>query len=134
MSRPGRAGSGMMALVLLVTAIGLGVFYSTEVGQTAFLDQQVEQARAAGRRSRRRSGPSMQKMASYMGLITAGSTLVMAPIMWLIVTGILFAVFNAALGGTATFKQLFAVFVHSTAVTVVQTAVRDAAELRARER
>ena len=40
--------------------------------------------------------------------------------MWLIVTGILFAVFNAALGGTSTFKQLFAVFVHSTAVTVVQ--------------
>ena len=29
-------------------------------------------------------------------------------------------VFNVAMGGTATFKQLFAVFVHSTAVTVVQ--------------
>ena len=40
--------------------------------------------------------------------------------MWLIVTGILFAVFNAALGGTATFRQLFAVFVHSTAISVVQ--------------
>lgn len=112
---------GMMALVLLVTAIGLGVFYSTEVGQTAFLDQQVEQARAAGREIPEAQWAVVQKMASYMGLITAGSTLVMAPIMWLIVTGILFAVFNAALGGTATFKQLFAVFVHSTAVTVVQT-------------
>ena len=32
----------------------------------------------------------------------------------------LFVVFNVALGGTATFKQLFAVFVHSTAITVVQ--------------
>jgi hypothetical protein len=43
-----------------------------------------------------------------------------APIMWLIISGLLFAVFNAALGGTSTFKQLWAVFVHSTAITVIQ--------------
>ena len=48
---------GMMALVLVVTAVGLGVFYSTEVGQTAFLDQQAEQAGRREERSRRRSGP-----------------------------------------------------------------------------
>ena len=40
--------------------------------------------------------------------------------MWLVISGLLFVVFNVALGGTATFKQLFAVFVHSTAITVVQ--------------
>jgi hypothetical protein len=112
---------GMMALVLIVTAVGLGVFYSTEVGQTAFLEQQAEQARAAGREIPEAQWAMTQKMASYMGLITAGSTLVVAPIMWLAVCGLLFAVFNAALGGTATFRQLFAVFVHSTAVSLVQT-------------
>jgi hypothetical protein len=35
-------------------------------------------------------------------------------------SGILFAVFSAALGGTATFKQVFAVMVHSSAISVVQ--------------
>jgi len=111
---------GMAALVILVTAAATGWFFSTEVGQTAWLDQIAEQARKAGQDMPEAQWATMQKMASYMGVIYAVSTIVIAPIMWLIVTGILFAVFNAALGGTATFRQLFAVFVHSTAISVVQ--------------
>ena len=42
---------------------------------------------------------------------TVGAILVFGPIMAVIFTGILFAVFNAALGGEASFKQLFAVVV-----------------------
>ena len=45
--------------------------------------------------------------------------LIILPIIFVITAGILFAVFNAALGGTATFKQLFAVVVHSSAVSVL---------------
>jgi hypothetical protein len=111
---------GMMALVLIFTAVCMGGFFSTQVGQTAWLDKVVESARQSGREMPEAQWATMQKMASYMGLIYAVSTLVIAPIMWLIVTGILFAVFNAALGGTSTFRQLFAVFVHSTAITVIQ--------------
>ena len=110
----------MMALVLVITAICTGGFFSTQVGQTAWLDKAVDAARQSGREMPEAQWAVMQKMASYMGAIYAVSTLVIAPLMWLVVTGILFAVFNAALGGTATFKQLYAVFVHSTAVTVVQ--------------
>jgi len=111
---------GMLALVLIVTAVCTGVFFSTEVGQTAWLDQVVEQTKTAGREMPEAQWAGMQKMAPYMGLIYAGSTLLLAPIIWLIISGLLFVVFNVAMGGTATFKQLFAVFVHSTAITVVQ--------------
>jgi hypothetical protein len=111
---------GMTALVLVLTAVCTGWFFSTQVGQTAWLDQIAEQARTSGREMPEAQWATMEKMAPYMGLIYAASTLVVAPIMWLIVCGLLFAVFNAALGGTATFRQLFAVFVHSTAVTIVQ--------------
>jgi len=111
---------GMMALVLVVTAVCTGWFFSTQVGQTAWLDQVVEQARKAGTEMPEAQWATMQKMASYMGLIYAASTLVIAPIMWLAISGLLFVVFNVTMGGTATFKQLFAVFVHSTAITVVQ--------------
>jgi hypothetical protein len=110
----------MMALVLIVTAICTGGFFATQVGQTAWLDKVAESARQSGREMPEAQWATMQKVASYMGPIYAVSTLVIAPLMWLIVTGLLFAVFNAALGGTATFRQLYAVFVHSTAVTVVQ--------------
>ena len=112
---------GMMALVLVVSAVCTGVFFSTEVGQTAWLDQLVEQARKSGQEMPEAQWAAMQKMASYMGLIYAASTLLIGPIMWLIISGLLFVVFNVAMGGTATFRQLFAVFVHSMAVTLVQT-------------
>jgi hypothetical protein len=111
---------GMAALVLVVTALCVGAFFFTEVGQTAFLDEAVEQARKAGREVPEAQWAVTEKMAGYMWLIYPLSTLVVGPIMWLVLTGLLFAVFNAAMGGTATFRQLFAVFVHSTAVTVVQ--------------
>ncbi len=111
---------GMMALVLIVTAVCMGGFFSTEVGQTAWLDKVVESAQQSGRNVPESQMAVMEKMAAYMGPIYAASTLLVAPLMWLAVTGILFVVFNAALGGVSTFKQLFAVFVHSTAVTVIQ--------------
>jgi hypothetical protein len=111
---------GMAALILIVTALCTGAFFSTQVGQTAYLDRVAESARQSGREIPEAQWSVMQKMASYMGLIYAVSTLVLGPLMWLVMAGILFAVFNAALGGTATFRQLFAVFVHSSAVTVLQ--------------
>jgi hypothetical protein len=55
-----------------------------------------------------------------MWIIYPVATIVFVPLVWLAICGLLFAVFNAALGGTATFKQLWAVFIHSTAVSVVQ--------------
>jgi hypothetical protein len=111
---------GMMAVVVLVAAVCTGVFFSTQVGQSAYLDKVVESTRQAGREMPEAQWAMMQKIASYMGPIYFFATLVFAPLAWLVMAGILFAVFNAALGGTATFRQLFAVFVHSTATTVIQ--------------
>ena len=90
---------GMMALVLIVTAVCMGGFFSTEVGQTAWLDKAVESAQQSGRSVPESQMAVMEKMAAYMGPIYAASTLLVAPLMWLAVTGILFVVFNAALGG-----------------------------------
>jgi hypothetical protein len=38
-----------------------------------------------------------------------------------IIAGILFAVFNAAMGGEASFKQVFAVLVHAGAISALST-------------
>ncbi len=44
----------------------------------------------------------------------------MVPVITLVLAGILFAVFNALLGGAATFKQVAAVVTHSGAITLLQ--------------
>jgi hypothetical protein len=56
------------------------------------------------------------RMAPYT---TAGFIIVLSPIMGVILTGILFAVFNAVLGGEATFKQLFSVWTHAGVISAL---------------
>ena len=53
----------------------------------------------------------MRQRMRFAPYTTAGFIIVLGPIFAVILTGILFAIFNAALGGEATFKQLFAVVV-----------------------
>ena len=108
---------GMMALIALSMALLLGGFLYTNTGQNAWLD-------AATTSSFR--GPStpeqlaaMEKIAPYAWMFGVGQMLFMLPLIFVITGGILFAIFNAALGGTSTFKQLFAVVVHSSAVSLL---------------
>ena len=45
------------------------------------------------------------------------------------IAGVLFLVFNVAMGGSATFKQLFAVFVHAGIISALQQLFTGPAEL-----
>jgi hypothetical protein len=58
-------------------------------------------------------------MMPFMGYVTAVSMLVFWPLILLLISGILYAVFNAAMGGNATFRQVFAVVVHTGPVGVL---------------
>ena len=55
----------------------------------------------------------IERMAPYAAYITGGAQLVFIPIVAVIISGLALAVFNAILGGEATFKQTFAVVLHS---------------------
>jgi hypothetical protein len=55
-----------------------------------------------------------------VGYIGGGSVLVFVPLVSLVLSGILLAVFNALLGGSASFKQVAAVVSHAGAVSLVQ--------------
>src|SRR3954447_18775053 len=108
---------GMMALICVGMAFIVGGFLYTKTGQLAWLD-------AATTSSLR--GPAtpeqlaaMGKIAPYAWMVGVGQMLIFVPVIFLITAGILFAIFNAALGGTSTFKQLFAVVVHSSPISLL---------------
>jgi hypothetical protein len=63
----------------------------------------------------------MERSAARLPYTTGFSVLIFAPIICVIVAGILFAVFNAAMGGEASFKQVFAVVVHAGAISALST-------------
>jgi hypothetical protein len=111
---------GALAFVLAVIVAATFVFLSTEVGQQASLDNQIRQMESFGRTVSDAQYEQMERLAPYSRYFAAGFQLVLMPLMALVVAGVAFAVFNAALGGDATFKQVYAVVVHSGVLLVLQ--------------
>ena len=108
---------GMLALVCVGMAVLVGGYLSTKVGQQAWLDA-ASSSPFTGPVSEQQYA-AMEKMAPFAGYFAVGQMLLVTPLIVLLISGILFAVFNGALGGAATFRQLFSVVVHSSAVSLL---------------
>jgi len=114
---------GVMLLTTLVVAGLWFWFLSTESGQAAMLDQQVRQIEAWGQTVSDQQYTGIQQSLPFMRYIVSGTTLVIGPLMTLITAGLLFAVFNAGLGGNAAFKQVFSIVAHAGIVMLLQALV-----------
>ena len=110
---------GVLAFVTLVSAAGLFIFLSTEVGQQATFDQQVRMLESFGMKlndatlQRMEEGMSRARYTAVLGQV------IVLPIMGAIVAGIALGVFNALLGGDGTFRQVYAIVAHSGVVIAV---------------
>ncbi|MEX2270043.1 MAG: YIP1 family protein [Vicinamibacterales bacterium] len=112
--------AGALGLVALIGALAIGGFLSTDVGQHAWLDQSVAQAEAwTGQPMSDAAYDNQQRMAEYAGIMGAVQMIVSIPLMALIIGGLVFAIFNALMGGTATFKQVMAVVAHSQIISAL---------------
>lgn len=111
-----------LVMLLLTTAIIIVCTVApmfTESGRLAALDQQVRQTEAFGITVNEEMYAQMERNMRFAPYTTTAAILVFTPIMLLITCGILFAVFNAAMGGDATFKQLLAVVVHAGVISAL---------------
>ena len=111
---------GMLLVLMFLLAGATFAFLSTEKGRQAVLEQQVSMMESFGRPVTDEMYARMEQGMSLARYTGAGGQLVSVPIMYLIISAILFAIFTAATGGQATFKQVFTVATHSGAVTIVQ--------------
>jgi hypothetical protein len=100
---------GMLVLTVGMTAVLVGGFLLTKAGQDAWVDAAV--ASSPGMTDQQVEG--LERIAPFVGYGAIGFTLIGWPIFLVIIAGLLFGVFNAVLGGNASFKQLFAVLVHA---------------------
>lgn len=111
---------GALALVALIGALAIGGFLSTDVGKQAWIDQQVTATEAwTGQPMSDAAYAQQEKISQYAGYMGAAQMLVSIPIMALIIGGIMYAIFNAMMGGTATFKQVMAVVAHSQFISAL---------------
>ena len=112
---------GILALTAVIVAIFTALPLTTEAGRQAAIDQQVQQMQSFGMTVTDQVYEQMEKGAGRMPYVTGTMVLVMTPIIGVIIAGILFAVFNAAMGGEASFKQLFSVYAHAGAISAIST-------------
>ena len=110
---------GMLVLTTLIMAVCTTLPMTTEAGKEAALEQQVKQMESMGFTVNDEMYSRLQKQMGIAPYTTAGSIIVISPLMAVIFSGILFAIFNAAMGGTATFKQVFTVWVHASAISAL---------------
>lgn len=106
---------GMLITVLAILAGTMFVFLSTEVGREALLDGEVRQVEALMGRISDQQYERMEATlpyARYFALVTVA----VVPAVMLIVAGLLYGFFNTGVGRNATFRQVFSVVVHSSAV------------------
>jgi hypothetical protein len=110
---------GMLALTTVIVAFSAALPMTTDAGQQAALDQQVDAMKSWGVDVSDQMYAQMEKGKPRMPYTTGGFVLFLSPIMSLIIAGVLFAIFNAALGGEATFKSVYSVLIHAGAVSAL---------------
>jgi hypothetical protein len=110
---------GALTVTTLLIALFSALPMTTEAGRQATLDQQVSTMKSFGREVDDRMYDQMERGAAILPYTTAGFTIVLSPIFALIIAGLLFAVFNAAMGGEASFKQVFSLVAHAGVVSAL---------------
>jgi hypothetical protein len=114
---------GMLLTVALLTAVFAALPMTTDAGKQAALDQQIQSMKSLGFQVNDQMYEQMEKGASRLPYTTGIGAFIFIPIVSAIFAGILFAIFNAALGGEASYKQVLSVYVHSGVIGVVSAAV-----------
>lgn len=111
---------GALFVVALISGLCIATFSATEVGKNAIFDQQRSSMESFGVQLNDAQLQQMEARLRFAPYFGAVGQFVFLPVTALIIAGIAFAVFNAALGGDATFKQVYAIVVHSGVIIAVQ--------------
>jgi hypothetical protein len=110
---------GILLLTTTLVAVFAALPMTTEAGRQAAIDQQVQSMKSLGFDVTDEMYDRMEAGSSRMPYTTGIFVFIFSPIMALIVSGLLFAIFNAAMGGEASFKQVFAVVVSAGAISAL---------------
>jgi len=112
---------GVLLVTCSVLAGGYYTLLSTEVGKRAALDQQTQIIESFGVKLNDQALDRMEAGIDRAKYTTPIGQFIGLPIVLAIVAGILLGIFNALLGGDATYKQVFAILAHSSVIAALQT-------------
>ena len=111
---------GALAFSVLTIALTSFVFLSTEVGQNAVFDQQIRMIESFGGNIPDAVYDQMEAGLGRQRYFALGGVRLSVPIMCALGAGLMLAVFNAILGGSASFKPAYAIVAHSQVLIALQ--------------
>jgi hypothetical protein len=110
-------------VMYLLTAVIMAIFaalpMTTEAGKQAVLDQQVSSMEAMGFEVSDAAYEQMRSRTAYATYQTAGGILIGSIVWAAVLAAILWAIFNAAMGGDARYKQILAVLIHAGVISAL---------------
>jgi hypothetical protein len=109
----------MYLLTATIMAFFAALPMTTEAGRQATLEQQVSSMESFGFEVSDEMYEQLRRRTAFAAYQTAGSILIGALIWVAILAGILWAIFNAAMGGDAKYKQILAVLVHAGVISAL---------------
>jgi hypothetical protein len=110
---------GMYLLTAVIVGFGAALPMTTEAGKQAAVDQQVSTMEGFGMQVSDEQYAQFQKGTAVLPYTTAASVVFGSLVAALIMAAILWAIFNAALGGDARYKQILSVLVHASVISAV---------------
>jgi hypothetical protein len=110
---------GAVLVVALLIGAAQFAFLSTSVGQDATLDQQIRTMENFGMTVTPEIQQGIEAGLGNARYWTLGGVLVMSFVFTAIFAGVGYLVFNALMGGSATFKQVMAVVAHASAISLL---------------
>lgn len=111
----------VLVLTTVLSAAGLGLFMSTDVGQSAFVDQQVASRESFGMTVTAEQYAGLQRLAGQMAVIQPLTVLLFGPLITALIAGVLYGAF-VVMGGDARYRQVFAVVTHAGIISLLQVA------------
>ncbi len=111
---------GVLVVTTIIMAGAVFAFLSTEVGQEASLDQQMQMMESFRINLPDEFYDQMEARAGRARYFAAGGILVTTPLICAAIAGIMLLIFNVVLGGDASFKQAMAVVAHSQVLVALQ--------------
>jgi len=116
--------ASILLLVCLVIGLATGLPQFTARGQQMALDAQVQQIEGlTGQPVTPEMYTAMEGRARYGGYTAILGVLIVLPIVCLLITAVLWVIFNTIMGGTATFKHVLAVVTHSQVIGALGAAI-----------
>lgn len=109
----------ILALVAFLIGASQSAMNLTEKGRQASIDFQVQQIEKFGMTVNDQMYEQMAARQKYAVYTSFLGTFIGFPIFLIVCSGILYAVFNAIMGGTAEFKQVTAVVAHSMVISAI---------------